>query len=430
MLQDQHFGVVVSNSFEKKYFDLKSAGNVFKFISEHLKEYGKLPPSEIIDNSVEGVSVFLQDVNDLTVDVVENYDWLFEQTNLYLREKALKHSILESVDILEGKSKKNVEDIRTIVEDALCKDLKVDLGQFYWQQIPDRMRNILLGNEARISTGYPTLDEFLAGGIPKRGSLSSICGATFSGKSQFAINMACRQVLAGYNVVIYTFEMDEYMYAERADSIYSGFDMNKMYLTRNSMQDLVAELKRVKTDKNPGYLIIKDYPTGKATVNTLITHLRELQMRGYNPDIVYVDYIGIMRGKHPQTPYLNIKFLSEELRAMGIMFNLPVITFHQINREGRRVPFSELSGVFVSESTALEHNCDFMALIGFDEDAATYENTTYWKIAKNRFGGRKATVPFFVDSCSLKIYDESEIDVWLTDVERSGDARNIYEAAA
>jgi replicative DNA helicase len=430
MLSDQHYGVIVSNSFEKKYFDLKSAGNVFEFISRHLKEYRKLPPIEVIENTVAGSSDFLADVKDVIVDPIENQEWVMTETNLYLREKALKHAILESVDILEGKSKRDTEEIRQIVEEALTKDLKIDLGQFYWQGIPERLKNILNSNDNRIPTFYPILDEFIASGFPKRGSLSAICGATFSGKSQFAINIACRQALQGFNIVIYTFEMDEYMYAERADSIYSGFDMNKMYLSKGSMKNLVDALKEVKDSASPGYLIIKDFPTGKSTVNNLISHLRELQMRGYQPDVVFVDYIGIMKGKYPQNPYLNIKFLSEELRAMGIMFNLPVVTFHQINREGRRVPFSELSGVFVSESTALEHNCDFMALIGFDEDAATYENTIFWKITKNRFGGRKATVPFYVDSCSLKIYDDTELEVWMADAQRSGDMRNIFEKAA
>jgi hypothetical protein len=427
MLIDRHLAVTFANSFEPKYFEVPEARRVFIFLSKYLKDYNKLPQFEIIINSVDKVESFLEEVNDLTFNLVENNEWLVDEANVYLKDKSLKHAILESVDIIEGKNKRDRADIRKVIEDALVKDLKMDLGQVYWSDLPSRLKDIATSNITRIPTFYPTFDEFVIGGFPQRGSLYCLVGATFSGKSQFAINMACRQVLNGFNVVIYTFELDEYAYAERADSIYSGLDMNRMYVSRESMNQLLKELKEVKTSTDKmGTLIIKDFPTGKATPNDLITHTRELQMRGINPNIIYVDYIGIMKGQHPTAPYLNIKFLAEDLRAMGIMFGCPVVTFHQLNREGRRVSFSDLSGVFVSESTALEHNADFMAIIGFDEDSVVYENTTYFKIVKNRIGGRKGIIPFYVDYCSLKIYDESELDTWLEDSRKSGDSRNLF----
>ena len=427
MMTDKNLAVTFTNSFEPKYFEIPEARNVFKFLSKYLKEYNKIPQDEIITNTVNSVESFLEDVHDTTFNLVENKEWLIDEANLYLKDKSLKYAILESVDIIEGKTKRDRSDIRRVIEDALIKDLKIDIGQNYWQDIPSRLKAIATSNIQRIPTFYPTFDEYIVGGFPQRGSLSCIVGATFSGKSQFAINISCRQVLNGFNVVIFTFELDEYAYAERADSIYSGLDMNRMYSTKEALSKLFNELKSVKEAvPNIGNLIIKDFPTGRATPADLIKHLRELQMRGINPNIIFVDYIGIMKGQHPTAPYLNIKFLSEELRAMGIMFDCPVITFHQINREGRRVPFSELSGVFVSESAALEHNSDFMAMIGFDEDATVYENTTYWKIVKNRFGGRKGEIPFYVDYNSLKIYDDSELDLWLFEAKKSGDERNLF----
>jgi hypothetical protein len=58
------------------------------------------------------------------------------------------------------------------------------------------------------------------------------------------INMASRQVMMGYNVVLFTLEMSQDSTAQRFDSILSGLDINRIYTTKKS--ELVTKLKEVK----------------------------------------------------------------------------------------------------------------------------------------------------------------------------------------
>jgi len=422
MLIDKHYAGICSNSFVPEYFDFPETRKAFEFISSYLKEYNKVPSPEIVINSVEGSEDLIAEPN---MELSKDYDWLLDQTDAYLKEKAMKAAILGAVDLLE--EGKDTNQIRPLIEDALCKNLKIDLGINYWDDLGERLKYILSTNDDRIKTWFPTFDDILAGGFPRRGILGCFVGGTFSGKSLGAINLGARQAQHGENVVIFTLEMDEYSYCNRADGIFSGLDVNRMYLSKDSIKILLTELKKTKQENNFGNLIIKDFPTGKASVGDLIVFIRELEVRGIKPNIIYVDYINLMAGKYKENSYLNIKTLAEELRAMSAMFGIPIITFSQLNREGGRISLQDLGLGYVSESKALEDTVDFMAIIGIDEDSITYENMLFWKIVKNRISGRKDTLPLYVDFRSLKMYDETEIDLWIADSAKSGDTRNIYE---
>jgi len=422
MLMDKHFAGMCANSFIPEYFDFPEVRKIFEFVSSYLKEYSKVPSQEIVENSVENSEHIIGDLN---VKLSEDYDWLLDQTDKYLQDKAMKKAIMDSVNLLE--SKEDPAKVRNLIEGALCKNLKIDLGINYWKDLGERLEYILKTNDERIKTYFPTLDDLLAGGFPRRGILGCFTSKTFGGKSLSAINLGIRQSKNGENVVIFTLEMDEYAYCNRADGIFSGLDVNRIYTNKDSIKKLISELKKVKEESSKGNLIIKDFPSGTATVGNLIVFLRELEIRGIKPTIVYVDYINIMKGAYRENSYLNIKTLAEELRAMAAMFGIPIITFSQLNREGGRMPLQDLGLGYISESKALEDTADFLAIIGVDEDSITYENMLFWMVIKNRISGRKGTIPVFVDMCSLKMYDEIEIDTWLMDSSKSGDSRNIYE---
>lgn len=51
-----------------------------------------------------------------------------------------------------------------------------------------------------------------------------------------------------------------------------------------------------KIRKLPGKLMIKYYPTKSASVQTLGSHLKQLELQEIKPDIVLVDYADILMG--------------------------------------------------------------------------------------------------------------------------------------
>ena len=54
------------------------------------------------------------------------------------------------------------------------------------------------------------------------------------------------------------------------------------------------DVKKV-IERLPGKLVIKYYPTRSATVPTLASHLKQLDIQSIKPNLVLVDYADILR---------------------------------------------------------------------------------------------------------------------------------------
>jgi replicative DNA helicase len=303
------------------------------------------------------------------------------------------------------------------------------LGLDYFGQLRNRLARIFSTSTIRVPTGFQDFDEFITGGFPPY-SLNILAAKIHAGKSNTMANFAARQVMMGYNVALLTLEMSQDAFSQRMDGIFSCLDINKIYSSEVYKRKLIQRLKEVKEKDNRGILFIKEYPTGRATVLDFKAYLRELKMRNICPDIIYVDYVNLMKSalKSDRNMYEIVKSVSEELRALSFDFNTPVVSVSQLNRDGTFVHFKELDYNYIAESMGLAATSDFMAILGLDEDSMVYQNEMSYKITKNRHGGRVGQQgKMYIDTKSLKMYDSSETDLWLTESEVSGDDRELHQ---
>lgn len=432
MLTYQPYCILISEKFEPNYFSADEASITFKYLKKHLNEFKSIPSQEIILNSIsnkddlESVTSFFDEINSIDFDTNKEYEWLYENTNLYLKDKALKDAIMQSVNIIENKS--NIFEIRNIIESALCRDLKVDLGLNYFDDLNTRIARIFNATDIKVPCYFPMIDELINGGLPAY-TLSVWAAVTHGGKSLLMANMISRQILKGHTGVLFTMEMSEDAFAQRFDSIYSGLDINKMYIKQDLKQKLIGSLKETKGTDGRGDLYIKEFPTGSASVNHLRIYLRELSLRGIHPDIIYCDYINLMApsSKSNKNKYEDVTQIVRELRALSLEFKAPVVSVTQINREGSFLNLKELNWNYIAECISIASDSDFVGILGHDPDKLNYESEIHYKIVKNRLGGRIGTIgKLYMDSRSLKLYDENEYEMWLEDAKRSGDDRNVY----
>ncbi len=432
--QDKQYSILISQKFKPEYFDNDAAGIIFWKIKEHINEYKNIPQQEIIINSItkedeqENVQKFLYEINSIDFNVENNYEWLYENTNNYLKDRAFKYALMQSIDIVESK-KGELQKSRDLIEEALCADLKINLGLNYFDQLGERLKEIFTASNYKVPSFYPTIDEIINNGfIPY--SLSVWAAVTHAGKSQLLTNMISRQILNGYNCVLFTMEMSELSVAQRLDSIYSYLDINKMYVVEKYKKELTNKLKEVKSNQERGDIYIKEFPTGKATVNDFRIYLRELDLRGIKPSIIYADYINIMsasqKNKNQQT-HEDITEIVRDLRALSLEWQVPVVSVTQINREGGFLNLKELDFNYIAGSIGIPQDSDFVGILGYDPDKLNYESELHYKIVKNRLGGRVGTIgKLYTDTRNLRIYDDVEFDQWIQDARRSGDERNTY----
>ena len=431
-LTDKSYLASLSSAVERAYISEPAAAEIFITLRDYFNKYNDIPTQDILINEIEeekqeDVRDFLEEVSSIDFDVARQYEYLIDKTDEWLRERAIKQAILKSVDVIDQEKDYNV--VRDHIESALTKTIKFNLGLDYFATIQERLKRIRKYSDNRLPTFFPIFDEYLNGGFPPY-TLSVIVAAIHGFKSNTLVNWISRQVLAGYNIVLLTLEMSEDAFAQRFDSILTCMDINKVYRGDSNIVGLYRKLKEIMGREGLGRLFIKEFPTGEATVLDYKAYIRELQIRGIKIDAIYVDYINLMKptvGGGGSDLYVPVKRIAEELRALGFVFNVPVISVSQLNRPGTLTDFRDLSFSYIAESMGVPATADFISIYGLNPDELVYLNEVHYKIEKNRLGGRVGeTDKFYYDARSLKMYDASEEDLWIEEAKISMDSRKLH----
>ncbi len=98
------------------------------------------------------------------------------------------------------------------------------------------------------------------------------------------------------------------------------------------------------------------------------------------------------------------------------------------HNSGMNVDFNEVDLTHIGESLGISASCDFLAIMGKDEEQMVYESELLYKIVKNRLGGRVNEIgKFYVDKNSLKLYDETELQCWFDDAKLTQDERKSVQ---
>ncbi|KFZ26515.1 MAG: Replicative DNA helicase [Candidatus Izimaplasma bacterium HR2] len=171
LLEDKDYVVNVTRVFEEHYFDSAELQQIFSYVSSYFKTHREIPTKETVINSVpidskESVQTYLDEIDNMDIDVIRHRDWLMDQTDIFLKDKAIKDAIRNSVDIID--SGENTYNIRKLIEDALCRTMDVDLGLDYFGDLGPRLHKMFTDDTQRIPTYFPVFDEFINGGFPPK----------------------------------------------------------------------------------------------------------------------------------------------------------------------------------------------------------------------------------------------------------------------
>jgi archaellum biogenesis ATPase FlaH len=319
MLEDAQSYVRVQNIYNAENFD-RSLREVAKFIKSHTDDHKAMPTHE----QVKAVTnVDLKRVPDLTED---HYSWFMAEFEGFTRRNELERAILKSADLLE---KGDYDPVEKLIKDAVQISLTKDMGTDYFLDPRARLLAIK-SNNGQVSTGWPTLDKRLFGGM-NRGELNIFAGGSGSGKSLFMQNIAINWCTQGLNGVFLTLELSEGLCAMRMDSMVANCS------TKEVFKDLdTVEMKVKMVGKKSGALRIK-YMPAQSNVNQIRSYLKELQVQtGLRVDFIMVDYLDLVMPVSakvsPNDLFVKDKYVSEELRNLARELNILMITASQLNR--------------------------------------------------------------------------------------------------
>ena len=303
-------------------------------------------------------------------------DYVKNKTLEFCRNQVIKSAIMESVELLEGQ---NYDGIKKVIDEAMKAGSSRDIGHDYVEGLEERLTESV---RDVVSTSWDVINEVMDGGLGK-GELGVIVAPAGIGKTWMLQVLGSAAVKAGLTVVHYTLELNQTYVGLRYDTVFSGVTTANIKYHQDDVKKVIERL--------PGRLVIKYYPTRSATVPTLASHLKQLDIQSIKPDLVLVDYADILRdvGGAREVRH-QLGNIYEDLRGMAGEFDLPVWTASQANRSSLEEEVIDASKVAESYSKVM--TADFVMSVSRKvEDKVA--NTARAHVIKNRFGVDGITYP-------------------------------------
>ena len=270
LLLNEEYSRKVVPFLKEDFFHDKKERIVFTEIKKFILAYNGLPTEKSLGISLSDRKDLTNDEFNDTVKLIEtlktkesNMDWLVESTEKFCKDKAVYNAIMESIHIIDGKSKEKTENaIPEILSDALSVSFDAHIGHDYFADADARFQ-FYHKVETRVPFDLEYFNIITNGGTPQK-TLNVILAGTGVGKSLFMCHHAANCLAQNMNVLYITCEMSEERIAER-------IDVNLMDITMDELKDLPKQVYDKKLNRVmqniSGKLIVKEYPTATANSN-------------------------------------------------------------------------------------------------------------------------------------------------------------------
>lgn len=403
---------------KEEYFHDNVDKVLFQVIQSYINKYNNLPTKEALFIDLKNIKTLndetfkkiVSKINSLHVDSNTSQDWLIDQTEQFCKEKAIHNGLLESIGILNDDKLADKGSIPKILQEALNVSFDQHIGHDYledWLYRYEYYNTI----EEKLPTNIIKLDEVMNGGPPKK-TLNILLATTGVGKSLSLCHMSAQNLLMGKNVLYITLELSQEKVAERIDANLLDIPVSEISLTSKSeYESRMKSLRR----KVVGKHIVKEYPPGAAGANHFRHLIHELRLKkNFVPDVIYIDYLNLCISSRIKmsagvNSYSYNKSIAEELRGLGVEYNIPVWTCVQGNRSA--VNNSDIDVDNVSDSFGIAMSADFLIAITSNDELREMGQYMF-KQLKNRYGdiGNNKRFIVGVDYPKMRLYnvDESE----------------------
>ena len=397
---------------KKEYFEEEQNKLLFTLISNFIDKYAKCPTKESLAIDLQNTTSLtdqqfkssLESLDKVSGEKVDQ-TWLVDSTEEWCRNRAIYLSLLESIQIADGKDEqKDKGAIPSILSDAIAVSFDNRIGHDYFANYAERFEYYNRVEE-KIPFDLSMFNKITKGGLSNK-TLNVALAGTGVGKSLFMCHVAAATLLQGKNVLYITCEMSEEKIAERIDSNLLGVNIQDIAgLPKQIFDSKVQKLQK----KTQGKLIIKEYPTASAHVGHFKSLLNELTLKtSFKPDLIFVDYLNICASQRFKgstvNSYTYVKAIAEELRGLAVESNVPIVSATQTTRSG--YGNSDVDLTDTSESFGLPATADLMfALISSDELESL--NQIMIKQLKNRYNDPTVYKKFVVgiDRAKMRLYD-------------------------
>lgn len=355
LIVDRQFLLQSLDIINPNYFTNKAHSKICNIVFEFFKKYRILPKKDFIVQELKtslkenkSLSFYLAEVNvlfDYFQPGLESREYLQDKILFFAKIQAVKKAFYDSLKLIE-KSPESDETWSKIYDgmrEAMQVNQNFDIGLDYFKSIKDRYENKkedLENNTDRFILGLPEIDDQIGGGGYSRGEIVSIVAGSGVGKSVMLACISSTNICRGKKGVYISLELSEQKVADRMDAILSGLPIQTLLANKDELFDNLQKLN-VPNNDDFGCLIIKQFPAGTATVNTIRAYIGQLRLRGFDPDFLIVDYVGEMSIQSELKSHEAREKIVRDLRGLATEEKIFIATAMQPNRDSKKDGKSE-----------------------------------------------------------------------------------------
>ena len=420
ILNDRPFADQMFEVLDLNFLELKHLRVFVERIRRYRKKYGVHPTSNImhsiirtgLDGEAESVKVRIREYYARVLakgEIPSSSEYIKDTALDFCKKQKLKEALIKSVDLIKSSS---YDEVSKVIDNALKLGSDNTLGYDY---LADFEKRFIKKCRDPITTGWADIDEIAKGGLGK-GELGVVVAPTGAGKSMVLVHLGAQALKAGKNVLHYTLELADTVVAGRYDSAITGVELKNLAVFKEKIYDEVKDIE--------GKLIVKEYPTRSASIQTIKNHIDKLRRREFIPDMIIVDYGDLIKPENSRKDEKRhqLETIYEELRGLAQICECPVWTASQTNRSGLNAE------VITMESISEAFNKCFVADFIFTvsrtvEDKNT--NTGRIFIAKNRNGPDGLVYPIFMDTSNVKIKVLNKSNESVNDIIQKSSAESL-----
>jgi len=401
LLTHKEFLLNIHDVLSEDYWDNQAHRWIIKEILKNYEKYHTVPSMDLLkvelkklDNEVLQVSVKEQ-LREAYKASDEDLKYVQEEFSNFCKNQQLKKALLTSVDFLNAG---DYDSIRHLIDNALKAGQDKNVGHEYNKDIETRYRE---DQRHPVATPWEKINDLLQGGLGS-GDFGLIFGNPGGGKSWSLVALGGYAVKLGYNVLHYTLELGEAYVGKRYDAFFTNISVNIIDKNKSKVEEAITDLQ--------GQLIIKEFPTGQATIHTLKAHIQKCENQGFKPDLVIIDYVDLL-GTRKKTAdrkgeiddiYISTKGLAREL-------NVPIWSVSQVNRAGAKDDIIEGDKAAGSYDKVMITD---VAISLSRKRKDKVDGTGRFHIMKNRYGMDGMTFNVKADTSTghFEVSDHIEID--------------------
>lgn len=416
LIADRYFLVQSMDLIKPEYFEDEGHRLICSVVFSFFKEYKALPSKVFIENEIQEkrkesqhLYQYLGELEAILADYVpgmENREYLMDKIVEFAKEQAARCAVARTLDVLKKKPIGAWNQIWDVWRNALTTDKGHDLGLDYIATLEERYERMMKEKDLKeiFSSGFPAtpisngIDGLLTSGGLCRGEVGVYVGLSGSGKSIGLINATAQNLVHGKRALYITLEMNQDKIAKRFDALLA----EEPFLTLADNKEIVWEKIRsyFHNDLDKRRLIIKHYPGGTVDINTFRALLSQLNLYGFKPDLLVVDYMGEMKDIPNMSAWESRQLLIRDLRTLAIEENICALTAMQANRRGREI--QDLEGSIdddaLADSFGQSRPVDAMWSINKIEGS----NIGWIYVMKHRDGISKQRIFYEMDTNILK----------------------------